>query len=117
MNQDTLRSIDEMPRLPAASPFTHTLMLRREPMRFMQELVRGGDVFRLRLLDKLIVAVVGPAELQQALVEGGTTLEKDALQRYWLYPLAGEGLFTSRGKLWRRQRKLMAPIFPPAQIA
>ena len=92
-------------------------MFRREPLRFMQELSRGGDLFRMRLLDRMVVVVTGPAALQQALVEGAASTEKSSLTRYLLYILAGEGLFTSRGQLWRRQRKLMAPIFPPGQIA
>src|SRR5204863_3534887 len=31
--------------------------------------------------------------------------------------LAGVGLFTSEGELWKRQRKVMAPLFPPGAIA
>src|SRR5262249_34017599 len=69
-----------------------------------------------RLLDRLIVAVIGPAEIQEAVGEGGTTLGEDGLQRYLLYPLGGGGVFTSRGEVWRRQRKLMAAVFSPAQI-
>ena len=34
-----------------------------------------------------------------------------------LYPLAGEGLFTSDGELWRKQRRLMAPLFQPAALS
>ena len=117
MSQENTRSVDEIPRLPASGPLHHSLMLRREPLRFMQELSRGGDVFRMRLLDRMVVVVTGPAALQQALVEGAASTEKSSLTRYLLYILAGEGLFTSRGQLWRRQRKLMAPISPPGQIA
>jgi hypothetical protein len=74
-------------------------MLRRDPVGFMRELSRGGDIFRLRLLDKVVVILTGPAALQQGLVEGAAALEKSSLTRYLLYPLVGEGLFTSRGKL------------------
>jgi cytochrome P450 len=117
MTQEASRSVDDIPRLPASGPLHHTLMLRRDPLGFMQALSGGGDVFRMRLLDKVVVVVTGAAALQQTLVEGAPSLEKSSLTRYLLWVLAGEGLFTSRGALWKRQRKLMAPIFPPAQIA
>jgi cytochrome P450 len=117
MSEPASRSIEDIPRIAAAGPLTHTLMLRKDPLGFLRELSRGGDIFRMRLLDKVVVVLTGPAALQQGLVEGAAALEKSSLTRYLLYPLAGEGLFTSRGKLWRRQRRLMAPIFPPAQIA
>jgi cytochrome P450 len=36
--------------------------------------------------------------------------------RFSLWKLAGEGLFTSNGELWRRQRRLMAPLFTPKAL-
>ncbi len=117
MTHEPTRSIDEIPRLPASGPLHHSLMLRHEPLRFMQELAGGGDLFRIRLLDRVVVVATGPSAVQEVLVEGAACTEKSSLTRYLLYVLAGEGLFTSRGQLWRRQRKLMAPIFPPGQIA
>ena len=50
------------------------------------------------------------------LVEKARAFEKSPLVRIILYPLAGEGLFTSGGGLWRRQRRLMAPVFHHAKI-
>jgi cytochrome P450 len=36
--------------------------------------------------------------------------------QWTLRPLAGEGLFTSDDPLWRRQRKIMAPLFHRSQL-
>ena len=40
---------------------------------------------------------------------------KDRLTR-WLIPLVGEGLLTSEGDFWRRQRRLTQPAFQHQQI-
>jgi cytochrome P450 len=40
---------------------------------------------------------------------------KDRLTR-WLVPLVGEGLLTSEGEFWRRQRRLAQPAFQRQQI-
>ena len=49
------------------------------------------------------------------LVERSREFDKSLMIRFALYPLGGEGLFTSRGNLWKRQRRLMAPLFHPGQ--
>jgi cytochrome P450 len=110
-------SASDIPLLPDIGLLGHTRMLRNDPIAFLRRLSEAGGLFRMRLLDKLVVVVTDPELVQEALVERAASLEKSSLTRYLLYPLAGEGLFTSRGELWRRQRRLMAPIFPPGKIA
>jgi cytochrome P450 len=83
----------------------------------MKQLGRGGDFFRVRLLDKDVICPASPDLLQELLVERNALTMKSDLSRYALYPVGGEGLLTSRGDLWRRQRKLMAPIFQVGQLA
>ncbi len=117
MSSHGLRGFDEIPLLSARTRLDYTLLLRRDPLAFMRELGGGGGVFRVPLLDKHAVVVTDPALVQEALVERAPSTEKGALMRYVLYPVIGEGLFNSRGELWRRQRRLMAPIFRPGQIA
>ncbi len=57
-----------------------------------------------------------PDLVQEALVEKAKFFAKSDMLRFSLYPLAGEGVFTSNGELWRRQRKLMAPLFHPKAL-
>jgi cytochrome P450 len=117
MEMTASRSVDDLPVLPSRGPFGRTLQFRNDPLGFLRDLSRGGDIFRVRLLDKLVVVVTSPDLLHEVLVDRHASLRKSPVMRYVLYPLAGEGLLTSRGELWRKQRKLMAPIFTPAQIA
>jgi cytochrome P450 len=113
----TTRTADHIPLVPEDRPFAHTLAFRRERAAFLRRLAGEGDLFRMRLLDKAVVVVTGPDVLHELLVEKAASVQKSSVLRYVLYPLVGEGLFTSRGDLWRRQRRLMAPMFPPGQIA
>ena len=57
-----------------------------------------------------------PEVIQEALVEKARHFDKSDMLRFTLWNLAGEGLFTSNGELWKRQRRLMAPLFTPKAL-
>ena len=114
---DMSRSIDDIPLLRDEGLRSHTRLHRRDPIAFMRRLRDGGDRLRVRLLDKKVVVVTGPAQLSEVLVEKAAAMEKSSLFRYLIDPVGGEGLLSSRGALWRTQRKLMAPIFRVGQLA
>ncbi len=111
------RKYDEMPFLPDGSGLSPTLEFRRDRFGFMRRLSSGAPVCRVQLLDRKVALVSGAAEVQELLVENASSLAKSSLQRLAGYPVIGDGLLGSSGELWRKQRKLMAPIFTPAQIA
>ena len=75
-------------------------------------------LMRLRLPFPGIRAVVvnDPDVAQEVLVEKAKSFDKSDMLRFSLWNLAGEGLFTSNGDLWRRQRKLLAPLFTPRAL-
>ncbi len=97
----------------------------------LREFAQGDS--RLALLDRIAahpagmvriaapggrtVVVNSPETLAQIYVEHAKDFEKAFLTRHSLAPLAGNGLFTAEGPLWRSQRKLMAPMFQPSLIA
>jgi len=63
-----------------------------------------------------VMLALGPHAIEELLVTRAQDFEKSAMMTFTLAPLAGDGLFTSKGELWKRQRKLMAPLFTPAII-
>lgn len=111
------RNYDEIPLLPDGSGLSPTLEFRRDRFAFTRRLASGAPVCRLQLLDRKVALVSGAEEVQELLVENASALAKSSLQRLAGYPVIGDGLLGSSGELWRKQRKLMAPIFTPAQIA
>jgi len=84
----------------------------------MQREVAAADtpLVRGRLMHLPLVLPARPEACHEVLVSKARSFEKSPGLRVLLHDLAGHGLFTSEGELWRRQRKLMAPIFTPAAL-
>src|SRR5262245_45450584 len=96
----------------------HTWELRNDRLPFLHRLAREkADMVRARFFDRYLVFVNSPALLHEVMVEKAKAFEKPMAIRIAFFPMAGLGLTTSEGELWRRQRKLMAPLFQPAQVA
>lgn len=112
-----LRELAELPLVASRSGRSFSHLMRTDRLRLLQELAKGGDLFRVRHLDKTLIVVVGPAQIQELMVERNADTHKDPLMRHVVYPVLGEGLITSSGPLWRRQRRIMAPLFPPSAIS
>ncbi len=92
------------PTTPERLAFQRTLAAYDEP------LVRG------RVLHLPVVFPCTPEASHEVLVTKAKSFEKSPGLRVLLHHFAGQGLFTSEGGLWRRQRKLMSPIFQPAPM-
>lgn len=73
-----------------------------------------GDVVRLRLGPLNSYVLRDPEFIEEVLRVQADNFMKDRMTR-WLIPLVGEGLLTSEGSLWRRQR-LAQPAFQRQQI-
>ena len=74
-----------------------------------------GDIVNLRLGNLTTYVLVNPEHIDYVLRSHADNFMKDKLTR-WLIPLVGEGLLTSEGDFWRRQRKLTQPTFQRQQI-
>jgi cytochrome P450 len=111
------RPVDEIPYAPGGAGFGgHNTEFRKDRIGVLERLAEAdGDFFRLKLPVPGVNAVIAnsPELVQEILVEHGKAFDKSDMVRFALFPLVGEGLFTSNGELWRRQRKLMAPLFQP----
>lgn len=89
---------------------------RKDMIQFYQDVWREyGDVVRFRLgpMDAFLIA--HPDDVKHVLVDNEKNYWKGrALRKLRL--VLGEGLFTSEGSLWRRQRRVMQPTFTPRSV-
>jgi cytochrome P450 len=76
-----------------------------------------GAIGRLRVLGASLVLVNAPELLHEMLIDKARSFRKPLGMLAPARPLVGEGLSTSDGELWHRQRRLMAPLFTHAQSA
>lgn len=111
-------SLEHIPPLAGARRFMgHGAELSGNRMAFLTRIANEvRDVARIRTPTRDLLMVNSPETVHEVLVSKARSFEKSPLIRFALHPLAGRGLFTSEGPLWRRQRRLMAPVFHHARI-
>lgn len=103
---------------PAPLGLGHLRAFKRDPWAVMARFNREcGDIGRLTFFGNDLVIANAPELVAELLVTNASHYRKSPILRAALFPLVGEGLFTSEGNLWRAQRKLMAPLFHPARVA
>ena len=64
-----------------------------------------------------VIVVSHPEGVRRVLTENAANYEKGALQRRVLGPLLSDGLLLTEGDVWRRARRILAPLFTPARTA
>src|SRR4051794_30629179 len=102
--------VDDIPLLSGGTTLGHMRELRDDRFGLFDRLNREcGDIGRISVLGLPLIFAHAPELLHEVLVEKARSFIKSPGLRGPLKPLAGEGLFTSEGELWRRQRRLMAP--------
>jgi cytochrome P450 len=111
---------ERMPVAPGGDGWLgHNAAFRKNRMGTLRLLAQcPTPLMRLRLPFPGIRAAAAndPDVIQEVLVEKARSFEKSDMLRFALWNLAGEGLFTSNGDLWRRQRRIMAPLFTPKAL-
>lgn len=109
-------------RIPAG-PRYRSLMgalpaVRRDPLSFLMETRRQyGDVSRYRLGPIISHLVAHPDGVRQVLQENVKNYTKDHISYDVVRWVAGNGLLTSQGDFWLRQRRLAQPAFHRQKIA
>jgi cytochrome P450 len=99
------------------TPFEAGRVLRRDPLGFVTGLARDfGDVVLLRLGPVHLYMLFHPDHVRHVLQENHQNYVKGPIIARTKV-LIGEGLFTSEGSFWRRQRRLAQPAFHRARIA
>jgi cytochrome P450 len=103
---------EDIPLLSGSGRLGHFEEMRRDRFGMLRRIAREGhDLVRVEIFPNRVCLANAPGPLYEVLFEKADRFRKSPVLRSVLYPLAGEGLFTSEGELWRRQRRLMAPIF------
>ena len=111
-------------RPPAPAPLDEPLDLidflkaiRKNPLgswmrdHFEQPIVAGDGVLGR------VTTISAPQAIRHVLVDNAANYRKDELQRRVLAPGLGNGLLTAEGDEWRLQRRTLAPLFAPRNVA
>lgn len=107
---------------PAVGPkghwlFGHARELASDPLRFYAEnAATFGDLYPVRVLHLRCLVATGPQPIDEVLVTHARNYRKHFVVRF-LMPVFGNGLFTSEGDFWKKQRKLVQPAFHRSRIA
>src|SRR5262245_15073061 len=99
------------------TPFGLVAEIRRDPLGYTMNALRGyGDVVRLDMGLFASYLVFHPDGVKHVLQDNNQNYVKGVIIAKTKV-LIGEGLFTSEGAFWRRQRRLAQPAFHRQRIA
>jgi len=88
---------------------------KADPLGFLTDLTAYGDLVSFWIGGERLILANHPDYIEQVLLGRHQVMHKDALYKR-LKNVLGEGLVTSEGELWRRQRKLAAKPFGKKQV-
>lgn len=75
------------------------------------------DIIIYRLGFKPMILANHPDLIRHVMLDNAANYERDPVGKRLLEPGLGKGLLTSEGAEWKRQRRMMAPIFQPRRLA
>ena len=105
------------PRVPGHPILGNLPAYRDNPLVFGRQVsAEYGDVVDLRILNRHIFLLSSPEHIHQVLVKDADKFHKSPVYRIFLGRALGEGLLTSEGDFWRRQRRLAQPAFHHGRI-
>src|SRR5262245_39743835 len=92
---------------PGRSSLTTVFELRKDQLGFLLETWRHyGDVARIKIGPVDNYLVVDPEAVQRVLQDNNRNYDKRTLDNRKMRLALGEGLVTSDGDFWRRQRRI-----------
>ncbi len=105
-----------LPRAPGLPLVGSTPYYLRDPFRFVEGASRAGPLVEIRFPPLRAFMVNDPALLDEVLVKSASQFRKDVFLRQ-IKRFLGEGLLSSEGDFWKRQRRLIQPAFHRERIA
>lgn len=105
------------PSLPTRHPLGHLPEMARDPLGlFLRARAELGDVVRMRMAYRTVMAVYHPDHIRHVLVTSAAKYAKQTRGYRKLRLLLGNGLVTSEGDFWLRQRRIAQPAFHRQRI-
>jgi len=102
---------------PRGLPFLGSLLdVKRDRLGFLDELQAFGDVTVFRMGPKSIYFINCPAGVKRVLRDNYRNYTK-GVGLTQAKPLIGDGLLTSEGLIWQRQRRMARPAFEQRNVA
>lgn len=108
-----MKNATDIPVLSDSRPVLgHLLEMVNERVGFIEHVAREQlPLVRAKAMLGEVLVVCDPELARTVLADEAQAYEKTNLTKFCGAPLGGEGLFLSEGALWKRQRKLVAPLF------
>jgi hypothetical protein len=97
------------------TPFGMLADFRRDPLKFYLDAAKYGDVVRIQIGRSCFHFVTHPEHIKYALQDNAQNYGRSRLMNM-LKSALGDGLLTSDGDFWRRQRRLAQPAFHRQRI-
>ncbi|MEZ4448314.1 MAG: cytochrome P450 [Nannocystaceae bacterium] len=112
-------SIVDLPFAPGGEGLRTVLSFRRDPLGTLARAAEAaGDHFRFRATSRVWVAVLrSPEAIKHVLVDHPARYTKQSRGYKKLREFLGQGLLTSEGEFWRRQRRIAQPAFHRDRVA
>lgn len=112
-----LRPPAPLPRAELPGPIALLRVLRDNPLEAWCRVHFERPVVAHRFLNQRIALVSEPSAVRRVLAENAGNYCKDPLQRRVLSAGLGSGLLAAEGERWRAQRRALAPVFSPRNLA
>lgn len=111
------RDTSQNRRLPPTASGRSLRAVLRDPLQFFQGIAaQYGDIVCYRSAPEPAYLLNHPDYIRHVLVDNNRNYSKATSSNLLFEKVVGEGLLTSEGETWRRQRRMMQPAFHDSRI-